>query len=63
MTDEIIEATPIDQAAYVAIPIETLEKAIELVDDARAFLYVGNTQRAMNSLDELKKELNREEVI
>ena len=62
MAKEVIEATPVDEAAYVAIPIESLDKVIELIDDARAFLFVGNTQRAMNSLDELKKELNREEV-
>ena len=60
-TGEVLDVLE-SEGAYVAIPIETLDKVIELLDDARGFLYVGNTQRAMNSLDALKKELNREEV-
>ena len=58
---DIINATPVDEAAYVAIPIETLDKVIELLDAARGFLYVGKTQDAMKSIEAARLEVSRDE--
>ena len=48
-------------AAYVAIPIETLDKVIDLLDNARGFLYVGRTQDAMKSIEAARLEVSRDE--
>lgn len=51
-----------DEAAYAAIPLETLDKVKELLDDTRGSLYVGKTEKGLRSIEEIIKELYGEEV-
>ena len=50
-----------DEGAYIAVPIETLEKVKELLSDARGSLYVGRTEKGLRSIEEVIKELYGEE--
>ena len=62
LEDDTEEVEFLDESAtYVSIPIETLNKVIELLDDARGFLYIGNTERAMKSIEAAKLELSRDD--
>ena len=51
----------IESGAYVAIPIETLDNIVFLIDSARAYLYVGRTQDAMKSIETARLEVTRDE--
>ena len=63
--DDIFKSAEIGQqvesGAYIAIPVETLDQVIELLDDARGFLYVGRTQDAMKSIEAARLEVSRDE--
>ncbi len=42
---------------YVAIPIETLDRLDELLEEAIGALYTGNTQKGMKVLEKINQEL------
>lgn len=50
-----------DEAAYAAIPIETLDKVRDLLDDTKGSLYVGRTEKGLRLIEEIKTELFGEE--
>lgn len=42
---------------YVAIPLETLDRIEELIEEAVGALYTGNTQKGMKALNKIHQEL------
>lgn len=50
-----------DEGVYTAIPIETLDKVKDLLDDASGSLYVGRTEKGLRIIEEIKTELFGEE--
>ena len=62
MEAAIAKDFPYNPCGYCAIPIETLDVVESLLDDAKAALYVGRTQKAIAIIEKIKEELFEEKT-